>query len=287
MRLHFSTLSWLFVLPALSPLNVGYGAGAEVVSQPQTALTNSADLSAVTARPAPASATNQPDLTAARFATTCAGCHSLAGAKLTGPELSPSTAWPVDQLKTAIKRMEKNVGPLTDEQVTALAELLKSPHVRDRLKAEQERIQAQFMAKMEPPDPEVGHGLFLGAAPLRNGGLACAACHRAAGVGGDLGPYLTGVLTKLGGQTPLVSAIEKANFKIMAPHYQRHPVTTQEAMHLAQYFSTLDPKNVVATSAPLVPLAAGGAAALLVGLAVHFRAQRKHRDLGTRLRRRR
>ena len=52
MRLHFSTLSWLFVLPALSPLNVGYGAGAEVVSQPQTALTNSADLSAVTARPA-------------------------------------------------------------------------------------------------------------------------------------------------------------------------------------------------------------------------------------------
>jgi hypothetical protein len=183
--------------------------------------------------------------------------------------------------------MEKNVGPLTDDQITALVDLLKSPNVRDRIKAEQERIQAQFMAKMAPPDALVGQGLFLGSMPLRNGGLACSACHTAAGVGGNLGLDLTGVFTKLGGQTPLVSAIEKASFKIMAPHYARHPVTTQEAMHLAKYFSTLDPKNVVVAGTPFVPVGAGGALALLVGLTFYFRTQRKNRGRDTRLQRRR
>lgn len=279
MRLHFGTLGWLLVLSALNPLTAAFGAGAEATPPPPAAATNSATLSAP--------ATNQADLAAARFATTCAGCHSLAGIKLTGPELTPATAWPLAQLKTAIKLMEKNVGPLTDDQVTALADLLKSPNVRERIKAEQERIQAQFMAKMAPPDALVGQGLFLGTMPLRNGGLACSACHTAAGVGGNLGPDLNGVFTKLGGQTPLVSAIEKASFKIMAPHYQRHPVTTQEAMHLAKYFSTLDPKNVVIAGATFVPVGAGGALALLVGLSFYFRTQRKNRGRDTRLQRRR
>ena len=287
MRLHLGTLGWLFMLSALSPWSEAFGAGAEAISRPEGSLPNNAALSTPATMPTSVPPTNQTDLAAARFATTCAGCHSLAGLKLTGPELSAATAWPMDQLKTAIKRMEKNVGPLTEEQVAALADLLRSPNVRDRIKAEQERIQTQFMAKMAPPDAAAGHGLFLGKVLLQNGGLACAACHTAAGVGGNLGPDLTGVFTKLGGQTPLISAIEKANFKIMAPHYQRHPVTTQEAMHLAKYFSTLNPKNVVVAGVPFMPVGAGGAIASLVGLTFYFRAQRKNRGRDTRLQRRR
>lgn len=279
MRLHFGTLGSLLLLSALNPLTAPPAAGAEGPSQPALIASN-------TVAPAPA-ATNAPDLAAARFATTCAGCHSLTGMKLSGPELTPSTGWPQTQLKTAIKLMEKNVGPLTDDQVTALADLLKSPNVRDRIKAEQDRIQAQFMAKMAPPDALIGERLFWGKMSLQNRGLACAACHAVAGKGGNLGLDLTGVFTKLGGQSPLVSAIEKASFKIMAPHYARHPVTTQEAMHLAKYFSTLDPKNVVVAATPIVPVGAGGALALLVGLSFYFRTQRKNRGRDMRLQRRR
>jgi mono/diheme cytochrome c family protein len=227
------------------------------------------------------------DAIAGKFAVQCAGCHSLAGVKLNGPELTPATGWPMDQLKTAIKRMEKNVGPMPDEQITALAEFLKVPDIRERLKAEEVRIQAQFMAKMTPPDAALGRLLFLGNEPLRNGGLACVACHTAAGAGGNLGPDLTGIFVKVGGMSPLVSGIELAGYKVMAPHYKRHPVTKQEAMHLAQYFSTLDPSKPAPAQASFVPVGGGIALALLVGLVFHFRSQRQSRGRDVTLQRRR
>jgi len=227
------------------------------------------------------------DAVAGRFAVMCAGCHSLTGARLNGPELTPSTGWPVEQLKTAIRRMEKNVGPLTDEQVTALADFLKAPNVRERVKAEQERIQAQFMDKMEPPDAATGKNLFFGTQPLRNGGMACAACHAAAGIGGNLGPDLTAVFARAGGITPLISGIEQASYKVMAPHYKRHPITKQEAMHLSKYLSTLDPNQPVRAQASVVPVAGGLATALLAGLVFHLRKQRRSRDRNRQLQRRR
>lgn len=215
---------------------------------------------------------------------TCAGCHSLSGVKLNGPDLSPVATWPLDQLKSAIKRMEKNVGTLTDGDVEALASLLHSPDVRERLKAQEARIQAAFAVKLDPPDAVLGSQLFFGRTPLQNGGLPCAACHTASGQGGNLGPDLTAVYFKMG-ETPLVSAIEKAAFKVMEPHYRWRPVTRQEAVHLSKFLSTLDPKTVHAAAASFVPLGAGGALAALAGLIFYFRAQRHGRD--TRLQRRR
>ena len=259
--------------------NARVGVAAETNAAPPITTTN-----------LPAASDGAPpkaDAIAGKFAIQCSGCHSLAGAKLNGPELTPSTAWPMDQLKTAIKRMEKNVGPLTDEQVTQLAEFMKAPDIRERLKAEQERIQAQFMAKMAPPDPVIGKGLFLGTEPFHNGGLACAACHIAAGVGGNLGPDLTGIFAKVGGMTPLISGIEQASYKVMAPHYKRHPITKQEAMHLARYFSTLDPKQPVSAQASFAPVGGGVALAALVGLVFMLRQQRQSRGRDVKLQRRR
>jgi mono/diheme cytochrome c family protein len=243
--------------------------------------------SAVSPATKEAPAASKGDAAAGRFALSCAGCHSLAGVKLNGPDLTPATAWPLDQLKTAIKRMEKNVGPLPEAEIASLAELLKAPDVRDRIKAEQERIQAQFMSKMAPPDADIGRRLFLGTEPLRNGGLACAACHTAAGVGGNLGPDLTGIFAKVGGQTPLVSSIEQASFKVMAPHYRRHPVTKQEAMHLARYFSTLTPAQASLGHGSFVPAGGGIALAILIGMFFQLRSQRQNRGRDTKLQRRR
>lgn len=234
-----------------------------------------------------AEAAPQRDLAAARFLTTCAGCHSLGGAKLTGPELTPATAWPTDQLKTAIKKMEQKVGPLPDETIAELAELLKSADVRNRLKVEGEKIAAMFMAKMEPADPVKGRELFAGSLPLRNGGLACSACHSAAGKGGNLGPALNGIFTKTGGELPLISAIEQAKFKVMEPHYARHPVTKQEAMHLAKYFSTLNPQETTVPGPAFAPFGAACALAGLGGMVLLLKTQRASRRRDQRLERRR
>ena len=227
------------------------------------------------------------DLVAARFLTTCAGCHSLTGAKLTGPELTPASAWPIDQLKAGIKKMEAKVGPLSDDVVTDLAVFLKEPDVRDRLKVEGERIAALFMAKMEPADPGLGRRLFFGQTSLRNGGLACAACHVAEGQGGNLAVPLNGIFQKTGGELPLISAIEQAKFKIMEPHFLRHPVTRQEAMHLAKYLATLDPNDTRLPRPMFASIGAAAAALLLVGMVAMLKTQRVSRTRDTRLQRRR
>lgn len=241
-------------------------------------------LTASTAAPAPrpsaqstTAATPPADPTAARFAMTCTGCHSLAGAKLTGPDLTPTATWTLDQLRPAVQRMEKNVGPLTATEVESLAVLLRAPGLRDRVLAAQARIQAQFRASLAPPDAAAGRALFEGTLSLRHGGLACAACHQVQGRGGNLGPDLSAVATRLGGEVPLISAVEKAGFRVMAPHYQRHPVTAQEALHLSRYLATLDPAPVPASAIAFVPLGAGAAAAFLLALTTWYRTQRQPR----------
>jgi len=246
-----------------------------------------------------AAAAPQRDLPAARFVNACRGCHSLEGAKLNGPELTHVAAWPAEQLQAAIRRMEKNVGPLSDGDVADLVALLKDPTVRERTKAEAARIEAQFAARLAPADAARGERLFTGSARLSAGGLACAACHSAAGRGGSLGPDLSGAAAKMG-EMPLASAIEQSAFRVMAPHYRRHPVSKQEALHLARYLATLTggttppgaapagaPGGATATAPSAAPTGAadhtlstagvGGALAGFILLASYYRRLRARR----------
>lgn len=227
------------------------------------------------------------DAAAAKFMTSCAGCHSLDGKQLTGPALNAASGWPEPQLASAIKKMEPKSGPLPDDVVAGLMAFLKSPDARERLKAEEVRMAAQFAAKMDPGDAAVGKALFRGTQSFRNGGLSCASCHEAEQVGGNLGLPLNGIFEKTGGELPLVSAIEQAKFKIMEPHYARHPVTKQEAMHLAKYFATL--KAVPpADGTPLFATAGAGAGiVILAGMFGLLHIQRTTRKRDNRLQRRR
>ena len=262
-----------------------------VASGQQTAPA-AAPTAAPTAAPAAAPAGESdepaaPDLVAAKFLTGCSGCHTLTDAKLNGPGLLTASRWPAQQLQTAIKRMEKNVGPLKEDELVALADFIKDAKAPQRLAAEQVTMQARFLAKMAPADAALGARLFVGSLGFRNGGIACAACHSVSGAGGNLGPDLTPIFAKMGGKTALISAIEKANFKIMAPHYQRHPVTTQEALHLTEYFSTLDAKAALAARPTFDMAGTGLAGLLLAGLTVYLRQQRSTRGRDNKLTRRR
>ena len=225
------------------------------------------------------------DATAAKFMTSCAGCHSLDGKQRTGPALNVAAGWPDPQLAAAIKKMEPKAGPLPDDVVAGLIAFLKSPDSRERLIAEESRMAAQFASKMDPGDAATGKALFLGTQSFKNGGLSCVACHEAGGIGGNLGPSLDGIFEKTGGELPLVSSIEQAKFKIMEPHYARHPVTKQEAMHLAKYFATLK-AGLAADSTPLfAKFGAGAGVALLAGMFGLLQFQRKARGRDKRLQR--
>lgn len=213
------------------------------------------------------------DPAAKKYLLSCAGCHSLSGAKLKGPELSGVGGWPADDLARQIKKMEKDTGPLSAPDIEGLVVFLKDPNARERMKVQEAAIAAQFAAKMDPPSAALGCDLFLGKAPLLNGGLSCVACHSVGGEGGTLGPDLSGIHSKMG-DTALISAIEKSNFQIMEPHYRDRRVTVQEAIHLNKYFSTLDPNPVVS---PGTDLAWGGVAtglAVLFGMTAFYKTRR-------------
>jgi mono/diheme cytochrome c family protein len=166
--------------------------------------------------------------------------------------------------------MEKSVGPLTDEEIQTLVDLLKSPDVRDRIAAESERVALAMAAKFDPPDAAVGELLFTGGRSLENGGGSCAACHSVDGRGGGLGPDLKGVFAKMG-ETPLVSACEKTAFKIMDAAYRDHPVTRQEALHLAKYLAVVAEAPAGPAVAPVGAIGAGAAAAALAAIVLGYR----------------
>lgn len=228
------------------------------------------------------------DAGAQLFLQKCAGCHTIGKGKLTGPDLNVAATWQPADLDRTIKTMEAKVGPLPDDQISTLRDLLKSADVKDRIAAEEAHAAAALAAKFEPGQYAVGAALFTGDKPLANGGTACIACHTTNGRGGTLGPDLTGVFAKLG-EIPLQSACEKTNFKIMAAAYRAHPVTKQEALHLAKYLEG------VATATPPArpPLPSGliglGASVLVVGgLGLAYRTRsagtrkrliRRHRDV--------
>jgi mono/diheme cytochrome c family protein len=232
------------------------------------------------------SATVPADAAAAAFQHKCAACHTVGGGKFgDAPDLNVVAAWPRADLLAAIKRMEKNVGPLTDDDIADLATLLQAADVRQRLAAAQQRLLSEMAATVAPGDPRLGRALFVGEARLDNGGLPCSSCHTAAQFGGSFAVDLTGVFGRLG-QAGLVSAIEGANFPVMQAAYRARPVTPQEAVNLAEYFKSINsasaPPAIPSTSGP--PVARIGAALALVCAAPLLFLARRRRPAGTRAR---
>lgn len=199
----------------------------------------------------PASRDAKPgDAAAALFESKCASCHSVGGQAIgDSPDLLPATRWPVADLKTAIVRMQKNVGPLSEAEVNALADLLRAQNVRQRLEAERQRREARQQEQMEPPSAARGQALFFGKEALSGGGMACSSCHKAGANGGSLAVDLTHVSGRRGGAA-LRAAIIGANFPVMRPAYANKPVTAQEAADLTKFLETVHAGSPVGATDP-------------------------------------
>lgn len=184
-----------------------------------------------------------------------------------GPDLITAITWKPEDLAKAVKKMEKEIGALSEQVVTDLVALMKDPALKPRLAAEEQRLIQSRRALLAPPDASIGHDLFWGTRRFQNGGMNCSACHVVNGLGGTLGPDLTPAEKKMG-EVALISAVEKAAYKVMEPHYRSRPVTPQEALHLTAYLAQvpLTRTNAEVSFHMLAVLAAVGLSGAIVAL---------------------
>ncbi|MCC6154081.1 MAG: hypothetical protein IT367_10010, partial [Candidatus Hydrogenedentes bacterium] len=223
----------------------------------------------------PAQEPEKTDPAAQMFMLKCAGCHTIGGGQLSGPDLLPVQTWPRQNVDPAIQRMEKNVGPLKPEDIALLADFLQAPDAAGRLADERKRIALTELAKLEPANAKAGEAIFFGHTPLTNRGLSCASCHAVSGRGGNLASDLTGSFTKMG-EVPLGSAIEGVTFPLMKAAYADNAITKQETIHLVKYLESAGKQaGEPARVPPLHAIGSVGAVIALVGLTQHFRKRNR------------
>ena len=209
--------------------------------------------------------TSQVDVAAQNYAQKCAGCHTVGGGKLTGPDLLPTRAWPKPELAAKVKLMEPRVGPLSENELAQFVELLQDSRAQDRIRIAQELASKAVAATLEPASQSNGKKLFEGTMQLANGGIACITCHRAGEQGGTFGPDLTNLHTRMG-KVAMISAIQQTQFLVMSGTYKNQPITAQEAVHLAEYLSNpeLMPTASMEDNAPMIGASLGVISLLVV-----------------------
>lgn len=219
----------------------------------------------------------------ALFNEKCAGCHTIGGGNLVGPDLAPAAKWSSVDLAKAVKGMEKSVGPLSTEEVDSLVEYLRKPQTTSSKDSGQSLAVVPPPVKtaietslpvVEPGSAAKGTRLFSGADALSNGGVSCIACHRADDAGGTMAPELTLISNKLS-ESAMVSAFEHTPYKVMKTAYQDHPVTHQEAKDLAAYFASLKNPHDKLTEAPVSMIGFGIAAFVFGMIAFGYRGRNK------------
>lgn len=239
------------------------------------------------------------------FDKNCAGCHSIGGGKLVGPDLQGVTQRrDVQWIKDFISDPKKMVAsdptaqallkeynnllmptiPLTPEELDQLVAYLGNPGA----------------APAAPPpavpagagNPQIGERIFLGEQRLANNGPACIACHTVGGSGwlggGALGPDLTHVVQRLG-QPGLAASLNNIVFPTMLGPYQNRPLTPQEQADLIAFLQNADrqqppvtavlPGAVSANTLRFFGLALAGAVALFGLLFFIWRRQRRRHRL--------
>ena len=205
------------------------------------------------------------------FADSCSSCHTIGGGDLAGPDLAVVATWKTVDLRTAVKRMEENAGALTAEQIDALVALLQAPDSKAQLAALTKPQEPEIPLEQKAASAETGRHLFFGEQAFENRGTPCFACHTAGGRGGNLAADLTATVAKRG-DAVVLSAAQQPGFPLMKAAYGAHPITKQEAYHLAAFLKS--PPQDGERPGVVHAMASGLAAIVFVAVGFAFRSRR-------------
>ena len=188
------------------------------------------------------------------FQDKCAGCHSIGGGRLVGPDLKGVTAQRDPAWLASFIAEPNKVFAAGDPTAAALLQEFNNVQMPN-LGLSQAQVSA-LIAYLEAPGgaatpapvvglaavaPIRGEALFMGDVHFQSDGPPCMACHNidSAGVlgGGTMGPDLTQAFAKYG-DVGLASALANIPFPTMKPIYTDHPLTPQEQADLHAYIQT-------------------------------------------------
>jgi len=208
------------------------------------------------------------------FLDTCAACHSIGGGAMAGPDLIAVAKRPRADIEKAVKRMEENVGPLNQEQINALVDLLQAGDAKQQLAEAANPPAVEIPPEQKAASAAAGRELFFGEKPFANRGIPCSACHAVAGRGGTMAVDLTSIHAQRGNQGLLAVAQQPA-FPLMKAAYSAHPITRQEAWHLLAFFQQPEGGAPARDGLKIVHgMAAGFTLAVLEGVVVIVRSRR-------------
>lgn len=194
----------------------------------------------------------------AYYEQNCSSCHSIGGGYLAGPDLKDVTRraerqWLLEFMRDPDRKVAaKDAYALKLREQSQGMAMPAFPDLTDKLGGEVLRYIESRSAGSHPQpdipqssgDPEVGRALFIGTQQLSGGGAACMACHQAAGLpgtGGKLGPDLTLIRQRLGGERGLSAWMQRPPTPVMSAIYRDKQLTNEEIAALAAFFgSTLE-----------------------------------------------
>jgi mono/diheme cytochrome c family protein len=205
----------------------------------------------------------------ALYQKVCSACHTIGGGKKIGPDLKgitsrqePKQNWLVRWIQEpdkvlaegdsyATQLMQKhdnfpmpNYG-ISEAQAKDILAFIAAksgdnPFTKPIVIDSQTKIQNTVDGKIS--DPAIGKELFLGRKSLENGGPACITCHENTEIGslggGTLGPDLTKVHSRYGGDIGLKSVLQTTPFVTMQGVFLKQPLSEPEAVHLNAYFAS-------------------------------------------------
>ncbi len=228
------------------------------------------------------------------FVANCSGCHQVGGVGVEGtfPPLAGNPAAADAAYVTATIQDGKSgaievlgvtydgvmppVTTLADDELAAVAEYV----VGIAGGAAPSPTEPTEPTPSGSPAVAMGEDLFLGSTRLSGGGPACAACHTAGEVGnlggGSLGPDLTAVLDRLGGETGVTGWLAAPASPTMSPIFTDKPLTPEEIGHLVAFLADAPAQNQPNEDADWLLIAAVvGIVILFGGMAVIWRGMRQ------------